>query len=524
MIRVLHLLLLFALAMACSNGSAPAEGSPDVLTLADAARDGALADLARPGADALDPAADAPPQPTFWSPELTRVSDDLQYIQVEGERFFALGLHASPGLTYDGVTGPGACDSGQGIGYLDINNDKTHAAAQAGANFVYLWGYSEKSSQMLDVTPRFKGIYHGGYGKTLPVEDDVYPIIYNRYGEVDLDGFDMSMVGQMEAELADFLARTGEYSPEEMPALPPVDQVGHMSWHPTFRMIGSGDGSGEMLTPEEATSLAQALNMMIGDTYTYVENRFDWNEPVGAIMAAATGQKGDIGESYDDWLATDDPDHRSMFDSGFKLANSLSTKGKSNAVVWMWLQGYSFGDSIKHSECKGKPDDSWATGDFPPLRYLVKEATGMIAAGATGVIFFGFPSALPEDAEVIYSFLRAFSDPEVYAPILLSPRLDLDFDPLFMGEEGHDDKGRVHAIVKWDEPSKSAAIVAANPGARETTAEFLFPWTIEQAEILDWESAAFVPSDQLIITDRILRYTFPLDSGTIIRVHPLMAR
>jgi hypothetical protein len=464
-----------------------------------------------------------PSEPTPYDASANVVVDDLRFIDVEGERFFALGLHASPGLTYDGVTGPGECDKAAGVGYLDINIGKTHAAAAAGANFVYLWGYKDETVEMIDVTPRFKGIFHGGYGQILPVEDDVVPILYNRYGEVDLDGFSAEKVAEMEVEFDHFIHRTGPYAVEDMPALPPVDQVGHMAWHPTWRMIGSESGDGEMLSDAEADALAQALNMMIGDTYTYIENRFDLSDPLGAIMAAGVGQKGDIGEGYDEWLAADDPDHRGNFDSGFHLANSLRQRGKPEAVVWMWIQGYAFGSGIKHSECQGEADDSWATGGFPPLRYMVKEACGMIAAGATGLIFFGFPGIQLDEAEIINTFLRAFSSAEVYGPALLSPRLDLGVDTLFMGEEGYDGEGRVHAIVKWDEATKTAFIIGANPGARETLAEFPFPWTIAGAERLDWETATFVASDAITLDDKTLRFTFPVDAGEIIRVHPYLA-
>ena len=102
-----------------------------------------------------------PIEPTPYDPTANVVVDDLRFIEVDGERFFALGLHASPGLTYDGATGPGECDKDAGLGYLDINIDKTHAAAAAGANFVYMWGYEDETPEMIDVMPRFKGIFHG---------------------------------------------------------------------------------------------------------------------------------------------------------------------------------------------------------------------------------------------------------------------------------------------------------------------------------------------------------------------------
>ena len=517
MARISALFVLgFGLLVACSGDGT---SSPDTLP-ADTGDSSSFTPEVPPDNVAVDDSV--PFEPTPFDPAATVVLDDLRFIEVDGERFFALGLHASPGLTYDGVTGPGECDKDAGIGYLDINIDKTHAAAAAGANFVYLWGYKDETPEMIDVTPRFKGIFHGGYGQTLPAEDDVLPILFNRFGEVDLDGYSDEKVAEMEEEFDQFIHRTGPYSIENMPTLPPVEQVGHMAWHPTWRMIGSESGAGEMLSDAEADALAQAVNMMIGDTYTYIENRFDLSDPLGAIMVAGVGQMGDIGEGYDEWLANDDPDHRGNFDSGFRLANSLRQRGMPEAVVWMWIQGYAFGSSIKHSECVGKADDSWATGGFPPLRYMVKEACGMIAGGATGFIFFGFPGIQLDEAGIINTFLRAFSSEEVYGPALLGPRLDLGIDTLFMGEEGYDGRGRVHAIVKWDEASKTAFIIGANPGARETLAEFPFPWTIAGAELLDWETATFEASDAITLDDRILRFTFPVDAGEIIRVHPYL--
>ena len=511
-------LMLVGLLAACSTGGR-SDGGPELDVSVPES------DVSVPEFDVTEPDLETiGPAPTPYSPAATVVVDDLRFVEVDGDRFFALGLHASPGLTYDGVTGPGACDKDEGIGYLDINIGKTHEAAAAGANFVYMWGYDDETPEMIDVTPRFKGIFHDGYGQTLPVEDDVVPIVYNRFGEVELDGFDPEKVVEMNEEFEHFMARTGPYAPENMPNLPPVSQVGHMSWHPTWRMIGSEDGAGEMLSDAEADQLATATNMMIGDTYTYVENRFDRSDPGGAIMAAAMGQIGDIGEGYDEWLAEDDPDHRGYFDSGFRLAHALRTRANPDAVVWMWIQGYSFGAEIKHSECRGKSDDSWAAGGFPPLGYMVKEACSMIAAGSTGFIFFGFPKALEADAEIINRFLEAFSSEEIMEPALLSPRLDLGVDTLFMGEDGYDGKGRVHAIVKWDEASKTAFIIGANPGARETLVEFPFPWTLESAERLDWNTASFGTSDAITLDDKTLRFTYPVDSGEIIRVRPYMER
>lgn len=460
-------------------------------------------------------------EPLPWSAERTVVVDDRPFVKVAGERFFSIGFHGGSGAVYDGIAGPGECDKATGVGYLDINIEKTHAAAEAGANLIFLWGYDGKSKELLAVEPRFKGRWHGLYSQVLPVEDDVIPVFYNEHGEVDLDGFNPDKVDQMAAEFDQFINRTGKFSPEAMPHLPPVEQVGHMGWHPTFRMIGTGDGKGEMLTSEQADSLAQTMNMMIGDTYTYVENRFDWGDPVEAVMAAATGQKGEKGEGYAQWLEWDDPAHRSMFTSGFDLTHSLVTRGKPGTVVWMWVQGYSFGDSIKKSECQGKPDDSWATGGFPTPDYLRKEIASMVAAGATGIIFFGFSYVRWPEAEVMLDIFRTLAHPEIYGPALLSPRLELGIDTLFVGDEGYDGRGRAHLAVTWDEQSRRALIVGGNPGARATAVTLPFPWTIAQAELWDWQQLKFVASPDLIVNNRTLDYEFPRDSGQIIRITPL---
>jgi hypothetical protein len=529
---VLNVCLVAALVYSCSGGGSASEdavadgpAAADAKDLAAVDADAAALDALLPDAgDAgLDAAKDAAVAPTYWSPEATQTVDDIVFVPVDGKPFFSIGIHAGAGLTYDGVTGPGECDKSEGVGYLDINIGKTHAAAAAGANLVFLWGYDSKTDDLLDVQPRFKGRFHHGYGIDIPKEQDVVPVFYNEFGEVDLDGFDPADVEKMKQHMKDFLDRTGPFSPESMPNLPPLEQVGFSAWHPTWRMIGSETGEGEMLSDAEADALAKALNMMIGDTYTYVENRFDWNVAGEAIMAAAVGQKGDKGEGYDDWLATDDPDHRSMFTSGFELTHSLATRRNPGAVVWMWVQGYAFKHSIDQSACLGDTDDSWATGDFPTPRYLRKEIAGMIAAGATGIIFFGFPSTLPEEAEVLNDVFRALSHPEVYGPALLSPRLDLGFDTLFMGQEGYDGKGRAHLVVKWDEETRTATLIGANPGARETTVDIPFPWTLAKAEILDWETQQYSETPDIQLADRTLHYTFPMDEGVIIRVTPLMA-
>lgn len=488
-----------------------------------------------PGADAVEDTENDVPEtldtfedtgsmePVYWTAEATKTIEFDNFVTVDGKKFFGIGMHASPGRSYDGVTGPGECDRETGRGYVDINIGKTHAGAAAGANFVYLWGYSERTTEMLDVNPRFHGIFHGNYG-TLPApEDDVVPIIYNAFGESDMDGYSEERVAEMSNEFENFINRTGKYSIESMPNLPPVEQIGHMSWHPTFRMRGGGDGKGEVLPDWQVDEFAKTTNMMIGDAYAYVSNRWDTSDPDEALTAIITGQIGDIGEGYDHWLETDDEAHRSYFDSGFTLAESLVRHRNPDAVVWMWLQGYAFGTSIMEAECKGEYSDSWAAGTFPPLDYLIKETLSVIAAGATGIVFFGYPSTSGPEAEIMHTIFRGLSFPEVYEPALLSPRLDMGVNTTFMGEEGYDGRGRAHLAVKWDEPGRRAFIIGANPGARETTVELEFPWSVAQVELLDWNVPRFRQTERVEIKNRKLVWTFRRDEGMLLRVTPLAA-
>ena len=89
-------------------------------------------------------------------------------------------------------------------GYLDINHDKHHAAAEAGANMVYLWGFGEEKATLVDVTPQFKANFASEYGKIVPADKDVIPIFYNGFGEVDLDGYSPEKVVEMKAEFEAF--------------------------------------------------------------------------------------------------------------------------------------------------------------------------------------------------------------------------------------------------------------------------------------------------------------------------------
>lgn len=430
-------------------------------------------------------------------------------------------MHASPGVTYDGVTGPGKCVKNTGHGYIDINIGKTHAGAAAGANFVYLWGYDESSVELLDVTPRFHGVFHHNYGISHAPENDVVPFIYNAFGESDMDGYSEELIAEMRNEFNAFINRTGKYSEESLPNLPPMKQVGHMSWHPTFRMSGCGDGKGEVLPDWQVDEFAKTTNMMIGDAYAYVSNRWDTNDPDEALTAAVTSQIGDIGQGYDYWIETDDESHRGYVSAGFSLAESLVRHRNADAVVWMWLQGYAFGNSIKAAECEGDYSDSWASGDFPPIDYLVKETLSVIVAGATGIVFFSYPSTSGPEAEIMHTIFRGLSFAGVYEPALLSPRLDLGINTTFMEEEGYDGLGRAHLAVKWDSTSRKAFIIGANPGARETTVELELPWSIDRVEPLDWNVPRLRDTDRIQIANRRLIWTFERDEGLLLRVTPL---
>ncbi|GEM_PF-872054 len=473
--------------------------------------------------DVGDLGPDIPLEPVPWSAEATKVTDELKFINVDGKPFFSLGIHAGTGLVYDGVTGPGECDKSTGKGYLDINEAKHLAAAEAGANLVYLWGFSESKAKLIKVQPQFKGNYNTNWGTIVPLEEDIIPIFYNGFGETDLDGFSEAKVQEMKDSFAEFMARTGKFSPENMPTLPPVDQVGHMAWHPTWRMIGSESGEGEMLSYVEVEKLAKATNMMIADAYTFIENRFDLSIPGEAIMAAIQGQKGDKGENYDYWVENDDPEHAQLISTGFMLADSIRKRSDPETVIWMWVQGYSFGNSITKGACEGQTtNDSWATGGMPHLNYMKKEITSMVAAGATGIIFFGFPDTRWDEAEIMFKVFRALSHVDVYEPALLSPKLDVGVDTLYMGETGHLGFPRAHFVTKWHEASKTAYVIGANPGGRETFVSIPFPWSLAKVEILDWENPGFVDAPDVIINNTHLQYTMPKDAGVIFRVTPLM--
>jgi hypothetical protein len=462
------------------------------------------------------------PDPTYWSAEATQVVNDINFVTVDGKPFFGIGFDTHSGQMYDGVSGPGECDEETGAGFVNYQVEKNQAAAAAGANFAYVWSYGNLAETLVAVDPPFKGIWQGAYGTTPAPEHDVIPIIYNAYGEEDMGNPSAENAQRMANEFAQFESRTGMYSSEAMPSLPPYSELPWYSWHPTYRMIGNGKG--EQLDDERATLFAQTTNMMIGDHYTYVENRFDRSTPEGQILAEIYGQKGDVGEGYDEWLEWDDPDHREYFTAAWDLTHSLVTRRNPGAVVWLWLQGYSFGEGLQVSTCIGRSDDAWASGQFPSDRYLRKEVTSVISAGGTGIVFFGwFMDRWPE-ANRLVAIFSALAHEDIYGPVLTSPRLDIGVDTAYLGEEGYDGLGRVHAIVKWDEASKTAAIVAANPGGRDSTLELTFPWTLDHADLFNWDTPGFeaAPTD-VKLWDKTITYVIPKDTGVIIRLHPKMA-
>ncbi len=494
------------------------EASPDVP--ADVAGDPAPEAADVPS----DPAAEVdvgPSPPTYWSAEATHTVDDLVFVTYQGKKVFGLGIHPSYRGAWDGVTGPNgcACDdvTGTCTGTTNDGVESTHLAAGAGANFVYTWGY-EDDPEYLHVDPPFLGIWHGQYGTIDAAAGpghEAIPIIACEYGETDLDGFDRDKAGQMKADFEDFQARRGRWSKEAMPNLPPYEEMPWFCWHPTFRMSGGGDGYSELFTDEQVELYARTTNMMIGDTYTYVCNRYE------GIEAVIMGQKGPKGECYDDWLARDDPDHRSYFEASWKLAHSLRTHANPDAVVWMWMQGHAFDDDIGGGVCRDGQSGLWANGPFPTLRYLRKEILSTIVAGGTGFIYFGYGYNRQATAEKLRGLVRALASTEVYGPALLSPRLDVGQDLQFAGEGG-----RAHLMAKWDAESRTAFLLGANPGAWMTPFEVTFPWTVAKVEMLDWFTPGWIEDPAVHgveVADRTVRWTAPQDDGFILRVTPLFA-
>jgi hypothetical protein len=513
--------------LACSTAGEKADGGAGDAGFADAG-DGGLPDVW--------------PAPTYWSAAATKTVDDLNYVSVGGadggtaNRLFAVGYDTHSNGPWDGVTGPNGCVKNPDGTYTGlINNivELNELAYEAGANFAYVWSGRDKLGK---AGGKLYGIWHDDYGKNPPPDKDIIPIIFNGGGEADMESNKDKRIAELKAKFADFKARTGEYSISNRPTLPPYEVMPWWSWHPTGRIAGGGDGTGEQCTDAQADAFTQATSMMIGDSYTYVTNR--WDEKFNDI----TGQKGKQGEGYDIWLQKDDKDHRGYFEAAWKMVHSQVSRSKKAyadpehpTVSWAWMQGHAFNDDIGKAVCIKGSSDLWAMGTFPTMAYLRKEICSTIAAGGTGIIFFGYQYCRFPEAEKVRVFFRALSHPEVYGPALLSPWLDVGVDTAFMGEPGYDGKGRVHLLVKWHEATKTAYVIGANPGARATPFTLEFPWTLAKVEVLDWGQPApdegskgaftpakFVDAPEAGIYDKTLIYTAPIDDGFIFRVTPLV--
>jgi len=520
--RALLALATALVAWACGS-SCPTCGAPDAAPCPDA-----VSDAPTPPPDALEASAEAvtpdvasdpgPPPPTPWSAATTDplIVDDLPFATWKGQRIFALGFDAKKGPTYDGFTTEG-CDEDTGVGYVDDVLRRYDLALEAGANFTYIWGYPSPDwvyyDAWLDRISQLFGKWYEGWSVDRPAARDVMPIVHNEWGESDFDNPDIEgTIAAHQATFAEWKARTGRFSPEARPNLPPYEELPWIGWHPTWRSRGGGDGTGEVLTDAQAEGLINAANFGFGDNYTYVTNRYP------AVLNGITGQHGEQGEGYDDWLAVADPEHARSFQAAWEVMWAVKRFAQHPMLRWMWIQGYSFGYGLAAGMCQDGIDDAWATGWYPSLPYLRKEVASAIAAGATGIVYFGYMGAHPMDRDKANTIFRALSHPDVYGPALLSPRLAIAPDEAlaFAGEGG-----RVHAIVKWDADSRRAFVIGANPGPWQTTARFAFPWTLAKAEVLMWGSGRFVESPRLVIEDRTLVLTAPMDEGFVVRVTPL---
>ena len=521
--RILVLLVAAFAAAACASScptcpDAGGVGCVDVAPDADVGVPDA-ADTA-PEARPAEVAGDTGPRlPTYWTAAATEplIADDIPYATWKGQRVFALGFDAGKSLTYDGFATAG-CDEDTGFGYVDDVLERYDRALEAGANFAFVWGYPGSDwpyyEAWLDRLSLMFGKWYDGWSLDRPAERDVMPIVYNPWGESDFDNGDVAgTIAEHQATFEAWKARTGQFSPEAKPNLPSYDELPWIGWHPTWRSRGGGDGTGEVLTDQQAAGLINAANFGFGDNYTYVTNRYP------AALNGFTGQKGDQGEGYDDWVAAADPDHESSFQAAWEVTWALKRFAAHPMLRWMWIQGYSFGYSLARSLCADGVSDAWATGWYPSLPYLRKEVTSAIAGGATGIVYFGYMGAHPMDRDKANTIFRALSHPDVYAPALLSPRLAIapDEQLAFAGEGG-----RVHAIVKWDAETRHAYVIGANPGPWQTRATFTFPWSLDRAEWLLWGSGRFAASPRLTVDDRTLVIEAPMDEGFIVRVTPLV--
>ncbi|MCX7944188.1 MAG: hypothetical protein N2746_06745 [Deltaproteobacteria bacterium] len=467
-------------------------------------------------------------EPTYFTESLVKLKDELVFVKVkdrtsgEIKNFFAIGYDSHSNGPWDGVSGKNQCyrdAKGKAHGFYDNAEELNLLAAESGANFVYVWSGEEK----LSTSPKLYGRWLEQYNNMDPKVWRSIPIIYNGAGEVDMDPNRDEAINSLRERFRRFKFRIGEYSREMQPLMPSYEEMPWFSWHPTWRIIGTGDGRGEMTSDEQADAFAQSTTMMIGDNYTYVENRFD--EELNPI----TGQKGKKGEDYDYWLSIDDPDHRSYFSAAWDMIYSARRRSLGDkaadpsvgTVVWAWIQGHAFNDDIGRSICFNGTSGLWAAGKFPTKEYLRKEITSTIAAGGTGIIFFGYFYCRRPEADVIRSFFKALSNPEIYEGVLISPEMDLGYDTKFLGEVGYDGRGRAHIMVKWYKKNKTIYLIGSNPGARATTFSLNFPFSIEKAYLYNWDAAEFFETEEIRIHDRKVTYTIPRDDGVIIKLKPL---
>lgn len=459
---------------------------------------------------------ESPYLPVYFNQDTIKTVNDQVYLTIQGEPFFALGFDVTVTGPWDGIAGSNECSINPVQGVLNNAAEMSQQAVDYGANFAYVWSYEQQgfntSQTIVDTDPQIYGRWTPGWGIDRPKDQDVIPIIVNKYGEVCLEGLDPSI---MAADFNDFQNRTGEWSGSNYPNLPPFEDLPYFAWHPSYRMrVDDVNIAMEgCCTDPVAEAYAKATNMMIGDHYTYVENYHE--EAINTIL----GLHGDKGEGYDDWLRTNDPFHQRYFTASWDLVKSLRERAHSNTVIWMWMQGYAFNDGIGLNACWNglKPHDLWACGSFPTKAYLRKEITSTIVAGGTGIIFFGYMYNREDTADIVRSFFRALSNEQVYEPVLLSPRLDLEIDTKNIGQDN-----RAHLLIKWHQQTKTAYIIGSNPGAFSTSFTLDFPWTIAKAEMLDWDTAAFVINPAVKVKGTAINYRIPRDDGFIVRITPLM--
>ncbi len=227
-------------------------------------------------------------EPIYYSKDKIKMKNELVFLRAkdrstdEIKNFFAIGYDSHSYGPWDGVSGENQCykdSTGKAYGYYDNAEELNLLAAQCGANFVYVWSGEDR----LSTTPKLYGRWLEQYNSMNEIEWKSIPIIYNG---VDMVSNREKSISELREKFMKFKLRVGEYSLKSPPKLPSYEIMPWFAWHPTWRIKGTGTERGEMTTSEEADAFAQSTTMMIGDSYTYVENRFD--EEFNPI----TGQRG----------------------------------------------------------------------------------------------------------------------------------------------------------------------------------------------------------------------------------------